>query len=257
MSEQNLSKKWIVGVSGSSGMPYALRVIDFLSDQGYQVHVVFSEAALRVLHEEMEIKCSQSTLSAKNLFHSDRDNITFYNPKDIGAWFASGSALFEGMVILPCSMATLGMIANGCGHNLIHRAADVCIKESRKLVIVPRETPLSSIHLENMLRLTNLGVKMVPAMPGFYHKPVSLSDLIDMMAMKILDTMGVSNEMSQRWGTDPKVENQNESKELPLAGAIAKTTRQGGGSVLSFPSLPLTPSVSKPFSKPANKGGGL
>lgn len=195
------SKRWIVGVSGSSGMPYALRTIEFLAQQ-YQVHVVFSEAALRVLKEETDIKTSQSSLNTLRLFGKEYQNIFFYNPKDIGAWFASGSAPFEGMVVVPSSMSTLGMIANGCGYNLIHRAADVCMKEDRKLVIVPRETPLSAVHLENMLKLTKLGVKIVPAMPGFYHKPASLQDLVDMMVMKILDSMGVENNLVNRWGAD-------------------------------------------------------
>jgi len=194
------SNRWVVGVSGSSGMPYALRIIQFLAETGYDVSVVFSESALRVLSEEQNLKTSQSTLSTQKLFGKDISGVTFYNPKDIGAWFASGSAPAAGMVIVPSSMATLGMIANGCGNNLIHRAADVCLKENRRLVIVPRETPLSQIHLENMLKLSRMGARIVPAMPGFYHQPASIQDLVDMMVMKILDSMGVPNNLVQRWG---------------------------------------------------------
>ncbi len=192
--------KWIVGVSGSSGMPYTLKLIEFLAESGYEVHIVFSDAALRVMAEEQNIKISHNGLSSKKLFGREIAGLKFYSPKDIGAWFASGSAPCDGMVIVPCSMASLGMIAHGCGNNLIHRAADVCIKEGRKLVIVPRETPLSEIHLENMLKLTRMGVKVVPAMPGFYHQPKSLQDLVDMMVMKILDCMGVDNQLVKRWG---------------------------------------------------------
>ncbi|MDZ4785863.1 MAG: flavin prenyltransferase UbiX [bacterium] len=211
-------KKWIVGVSGSSGMPYALRLIDFLSSGTDEVHAIFSEAALRVLYEELDIKCSQSTISSKILLGNERANVYFHNPKDIGAWCASGSAQSEGMVIVPCSMASLGLIANGSGNNLIHRAADVCLKEGRRLVIVPRETPLSQIHLENMLKLSRLGVRMVPAMPGFYHKPERLSDLVDMMVMKILDQMGVPNDLVKRWGVDSSDFNSKEPIVVPIKG---------------------------------------
>lgn len=208
--------KWVVGVSGSSGMPYVLRLIEFLGEQGHEAHVVFSDAALRVLAEEQNIKVSHGSLSTKKLFNRDIPGVKFYSPKDIGAWFASGSAPCDGMVIVPCSMASLGMISNGCGINLIHRAADVCIKEGRRLVIVPRETPLSEIHLENMTKLARLGVRIVPAMPGFYHQPKTLQDLVDMMVMKILDSMGVPNQLVQRWGGQ---ESANETPALiPLKG---------------------------------------
>jgi len=199
MNQKESSQKWVIGVSGSSGMPYALRLIEVMAQQGHDLHVVFSEAALRVLHEELDIKLSQSFLKSENLFDQSYKNICFYNPKDIGAWFASGSATCQGMVIVPCSMASLGMIANGCGFNLLHRAADVCLKEHRRLVIVPRETPLSEIHLENMLKLSRMGARIVAAMPGFYHKPTTLSELVDMMVMKILDSMGIENNVSTRW----------------------------------------------------------
>ncbi|MCB9030585.1 MAG: UbiX family flavin prenyltransferase [Deltaproteobacteria bacterium] len=197
--ENSRTKKWIIGITGSSGMPYALRLVDVLSQSGTELHLVFSEAALRVLQEEMEMKFSQSTLSSEKLLGEKRENIFFYNPKDIAAWFASGSAPFDGVVVVPTSMATLGMIANSCGHNLIHRAADVAMKEGRRLIMVPRETPLSPIHLENMLKLSKLGVNMVPAMPGFYHKPANLESLVDMMVMKILDVMGIESQLVQRW----------------------------------------------------------
>jgi 4-hydroxy-3-polyprenylbenzoate decarboxylase len=135
----------------------------------------------------------------RKLCGRDADNVYFYNPRDIGAKIASGSALFDGMVIVPCTMGTLGAIAHGICDNLIHRAADVTLKEGRKLVIVPRETPLSAIHLENMLSLTRVGARIVPAMPGFYHQPAQISDLVDMMVMKIFDQMGIRTDLVQRW----------------------------------------------------------
>jgi 4-hydroxy-3-polyprenylbenzoate decarboxylase len=198
-------------------MPYALRIIEFLADQGNDVSVVFSESALRVLAEEQNLKTSQSGLSTQKLFGRDIPGVSFFNPKDIGAWFASGSAPSAGMVIVPCSMATLGIIANGCGNNLIHRAADVCLKEYRRLVIVPRETPLSQIHLENMLTLSRMGARIVPAMPGFYHQPASIQDLVDMMVMKILDSMGVPNNLVKRWGGEAEPP----GALIPLKGGIA------------------------------------
>ena len=195
----NSSQKWIVGVSGASGMKYALRLIEVLSDSVAEVHIVFSEAALRVMREEEGRALSFSRLSGKTLFGRDVTNLYFYNSKDIGATIASGSALFEGMVVVPASMGTLAAIANGYSQNALHRAADVTLKEGRKLVIVPRETPLSKIHLRNMLTLAEAGASIVPAMPGFYHQPESIADLVDMMVMKILDQMKIENDLSKRW----------------------------------------------------------
>ncbi len=195
----NNSERWIVGVSGASGMRYSLRLLQVLSHTLPELHVIFSESALRVLAEEEGIKLSQSRLSTGLLFGEQHPHVIFHNPNDIGAEPASGSAPFAGMVICPCSMGTLAAVAHGMCQNLIHRAADVTIKERRKLVLVPRETPLSSIHLQNMLTLVQSGASLVPAMPGFYHQPKTLEDLISMMVMKILDQMGINNNLAPRW----------------------------------------------------------
>ena len=192
--------RWTIGVTGASGMKYALRLIEVLSGQGIESHVVFSEAALRVLAEEEGKKLSSAKFKSENLFGRELPHITFYSHRDIGAAIASGSFVTEGMVICPCSMGTLGAVASGLSQNLVQRAADVTLKEGRKLIIVPRETPLSAIHLENMLKLSKLGVKICPAMPGFYHKPKSIEDLVDMQVMKILDQMGVNSDLVRRWG---------------------------------------------------------
>lgn len=193
--------RWIVALTGASGIRYGVKLIQLLADNAEEVHVVFSDAALRVLHEEDQRSLSFRNLSPATLWSGSQKNVTFYNPRDIGATIASGSALFDGMVICPCSMNTLAAVAGGMASNLIHRAADVTIKESRRLVIVPRETPLSKIHLKNMLELSEMGVRIVPAMPGFYHQPTSIDDLVDMLVMKILDQLGVPNNIVNRWSS--------------------------------------------------------
>lgn len=217
------TRRWIVALTGASGITYGLRLVQELSKRIDELHVIFSEAALRVLAEEEGIKLSYSALSCEALIGEPLGNVQFHNPRDIGASVASGSMIFEGMAIVPCSMATLGAIACGAPQNLVHRAADVCLKEGRKLIIVPRETPLSAIHLENMLKLSRLGVTVLPAMPGFYHQPASVRDLVDMLVMKILDQMGVQNELVRRWN--------GESAAVPVAkprrGVLVGMRRDG------------------------------
>jgi len=211
--------KWIVAITGASGICYALRLIDLLSQAVAEVHVVLSDAGLRVLREEEQIKVSHSNLTSKQLLGVDRSNIYFYNPRDIGATIASGSALFEGMLIVPCTMGTLAAVSSGISANLIQRAADVTLKEGRRLIMVPRETPLSAIHLENMLKLSKLGVTIFPAMPGFYQNPQSINELVDLLVMKILDQMGVHTELVERW--QPQKE---QSQPLRIAvGPASKT----------------------------------
>ncbi len=197
-------KRWIIGLSGASGGRYALRLLEVLRDTEVELHIVVSDAALRVLAEEEGIKVSSGKLSAKKLIGTAADNFVFYNLKDIGAAIASGSFVVEGMVVVPCSMFTLAAIANGTGCNLLHRAADVVLKEGRKLIMVPRETPLSAIHLENMLKLARLGVCVLPAMPGFYHQPKTVEDLVDMLVLKITDMMGLGLGLVKRWGDKGK-----------------------------------------------------
>ncbi len=198
MERENIDR-WVVGVTGASGVRYALRLLDVLPQLVGEVHVVFSEAAVRVLNDEEGIGANSSALSYERLFGRQAANVCFYNCRDIGARIASGSMLTSGMVIIPCSMATLGALAHGIPSHLVHRAADVTMKEGRKLIVVPRETPVSQIHLQNMLTLSRCGVAVVPAMPGFYHRPASVEELVDQFVMKVLDTMGVSHALGRRW----------------------------------------------------------
>lgn len=191
--------RWVVGITGASGMPYAMRLLDLLSQKVDHVGVIISESAFRVLQEEHQTKIMPGRLTSEQLIGRQADNIEFYNQRDYAACVASGSHIISGMIIVPCSMSSLAAIAHGVNYNLIHRAADVTIKEKRKLIIVPRETPLSQIHLENMLKLAQMGVHIVPAMPGFYSKPQSIQDLIDMQVMKILDACQIESELVKRW----------------------------------------------------------
>ena len=200
MAEQRKGSRWIIGVTGASGIRYALRLLDVLATFGVEQHVIFSDAALRVLKDEEGVALSHARLSPKTLFGRNAEGLVFHNPRDIGAAVASGSFDVQGMVVCPCSMGTLASIAHGLSQNLVHRAADVTLKEGRRLVIVPRETPLSAIHLQNMLTLASLGASIVPAMPGFYHRPKSLEEIVDMQVMKILDQMGIRSDLVSRWG---------------------------------------------------------
>lgn len=193
---------WVVGVTGGSGVRYAVRLLQVLPGLIDEVHAVFSDAALRVLNDEEGIAVSSASLSLEKLCGISADNITFYNCRDIGARIASGSMLTSGMVVIPCSMATLGALAHGIPNHLVHRAADVTMKEGRSLIVVPRETPLSAIHIENMLTLARCGVKIVPAMPAFYNRPVSVEQLVDQFVMKVLDSMGVRHSLGRRWKED-------------------------------------------------------
>ena len=207
--DKNQQYPWIIGISGASGTIYGRRLIQVLSLSfpNQQLEVVISEAAFRVMREEERIKISERNPSPKQLIDCEASNIRFHTNSDIGASIASGSYKSAGMVIAPCSMATLSAVAHGYSHNLMHRAADVCMKEGRKLIIVPRETPLSQIHLENMLSLSRLGVSITAAMPGFYHQPVGILDIVDMLVMKILDQMGFDLELVTRWTSQSQPSN--------------------------------------------------
>ena len=182
-------RRIIDGVSGASGAIYAYRLIQVLADSGIEVHFVASKAGLEVL----EYECGLTMVQLTQMVHK------IYDVNRIDSAIASGSFPCESMVIVPCSMKTLGSLANGIAGNLLTRAADVTLKEGRKLVLVTRETPVHAIHLENMLKLSHAGARIVPACPGFYHRPQTIEELVDMLVGKICDALNVDNDLFERW----------------------------------------------------------
>jgi len=194
---------YTVAISGASGAPYALRVLQMLVRGGHNIYVCISGDGLSILNDEtgLALKGSESDIQKTLERHlkAKKGQIKYYDECHMYATIASGSVKVDAMVVIPCSMKTLAAIANGFASNLIERAADVMIKEKRKLIIVPRETPLSAIHLRNMATLAELGCHLIPAMPAFYHHPRKVSDMIDFIAARVLDSMGVENDLSPRW----------------------------------------------------------
>lgn len=188
----------IFGITGASGAPYAVHALRALAASERPVSLIISSHGLRLLHTEMGIQTLDALREAIGPSAWDR-YITVYDDRDRGAAPASGSAPSSGMVIIPCSMGTLSAIAAGSSRSLIERAADVALKERRKLVLVPRETPLSEIHLRNMLRVTRAGAVVLPAAPGFYHRPTTIDALVDFVVARVLDQLGVPNELAPRW----------------------------------------------------------
>lgn len=182
-------------MTGASGAPYAVRLLRALNDASVPVRLIISKTGWRLLHEELDIT-SESALREHT---GSWDNVIRYEDDDRGATPASGSAPSLGMVVCPCSMGTLASIAQGTTRSLIERAADVVLKERRKLILVPRETPYSMIHLENMLRLTQAGAVILPASPGFYHRPQSMDDLYDFVVGRILSQLGIEHRIGPRW----------------------------------------------------------
>lgn len=193
-------KPWVVGITGASGAIYGVRLIQVLLEQGIDVHLVISESGWRVLKLEHGWDASNRVTTLEHHFGQYPGNYHYHLAQDIGAGIASGSFRTSGMVICPCSMGALAAVSNGNSDNLLERAADVMLKEGRKLIIVPRETPLHQIHLENMLRLAKMGVSIIPAMPAFYHGPTSMEDMIDFVVGKVLDTMDIDHKLFRRWG---------------------------------------------------------
>ncbi|NDD62949.1 MAG: UbiX family flavin prenyltransferase [Acidobacteria bacterium] len=195
-------KRVTIGVTGASGAIYAQRLLQWLevSPAVERIDLVITQAGVRVVGEELGINVAGTDPRvAQELIGRESSKVVIHSANDIGASIASGSYLSDAMVILPCSMGTLGAIAGGVTRDLVHRAADVVLKERRLLIIVPRETPLNEIHLENMLRLARMGVRIVPAMPSFYHFPKSIDDLIDHFCHRLLDHLGIEHEQLTRW----------------------------------------------------------
>jgi 4-hydroxy-3-polyprenylbenzoate decarboxylase len=204
MNATNWSNRWVVGITGASGSIYGIRLIEELLLQSFQVHLVVTEAGWRVLKEELGWETARRTAALELRFGEalTSGTLTLHPNADIGAAIASGSFRVQGMVIMPCSMGTLASIAHGISDDLMTRAADVMLKENRQLLIVPRETPLHAIHLENMLTLSRLGVRIIPAMPAFYYKPQSMDEMVDFLVGKVMDNMGIDHDLYRRWGDE-------------------------------------------------------
>jgi 4-hydroxy-3-polyprenylbenzoate decarboxylase len=196
--------------TGASGMPYGVRLLECLLQAGVRVYLLYSQTAQIVARQEMELSLPARAKDAVEIFGT-RFGAAPGQLQAFGRdqWFApvaSGSNPADAMVICPCTMGTLGSIAAGLAGNLIERAADVALKEARKLVLVPRETPLSAIHLENMLKLSRAGAIILPANPGFYHHPQTVQELVDFVVARVLDHVGVPHSLMPRWGEPGEVD---------------------------------------------------
>lgn len=194
----------ILALTGASGVQYALRLMECLLDAGTPVYLMVSKAAQIVLSMETELKVPAKSVEMARffteLYNAKTGQVVVFSQEQWTAPIASGSHKAQSMVVCPCTTGTLAAIANGNSDNLLERAADVMLKEKRQLIMVVRETPFSQIHLENMLRLSQAGATIMPANPGFYHKPEKLEDIIDFMVSRILDHLKIEHSFLARWG---------------------------------------------------------
>ncbi|MBM4405201.1 MAG: UbiX family flavin prenyltransferase [Chloroflexi bacterium] len=200
-------RTYVIGITGASGAPYARQVLRGLLERGCHVNLIVSPAGERVVAIELGLQMKGGRAARQEQWADylavGKGSLELLPHKDFAASISSGSSPFDGMAVVPCSMGTVGRIAHGLSTNLIERAADVALKEKRRLVIVPRETPLNLIHLRNMTALAEAGAEILPAMPGFYHLPKSVDDLVNSVAGRILDRLGVENDLYAQWRGDP------------------------------------------------------
>ena len=195
-------KHYILAISGASGAVFGIRVLESIIRKS-EVHLIISSQSFSIIRHETGIDWTgkiDAEVQEKIRAYFKSRRIHYYNETDLAAPLSSGSFITDGMLVVPCSMKTLSGIANGYANNLTERAADVTIKEGRPLLLAPREMPFSAIHLENMLKLARLGVKIAPPVPAFYQKPKKLDDVVDFVAGKILDSFGISHDLFKRWG---------------------------------------------------------
>jgi 4-hydroxy-3-polyprenylbenzoate decarboxylase len=181
--------KLIVAITGASGVIYGKRLLQILKEENIETHLIVSKASEPIIEYELETNREELEKLASYV----------YDENDFNEPLASGSFLTDGMIIMPCSMKTVSGIAHGYSENLILRAADVVLKERRELILVPRETPLNIIHLRNLLELAKQGVRIIPAMPAFYHKPKKIDDLVDFIVGKVCDSLGIRHKLFERW----------------------------------------------------------
>ena len=189
----------IVAITGASGVVYAQKLLQILNQKEINIHLIISEPAIDVVYHELGIKLDKNNIDVDKLLCAKPYNVSVYQPCDVNVPIISGGFKTMGMVIVPCSMNSLCSIANGIASNIIYRAASVTLKEGRKLILVPRETPVTQIHLENMLKLANAQACILPAMPGFYHNPKTIGDQIDFIVAKILDYLSIEHEINIRY----------------------------------------------------------
>ncbi len=192
----------VLAMTGASGAPYAVELLRSLIRAGRTVHLTISPSGAQVLREELGLTVALKRFEPAVFGELGPGSLVYHHHDDFSAGIASGSFLTGGMVVSPCSMSTLASIAHGITTNLITRAADVHLKERRKLVLLPRETPLSLVHLENMTSVTRAGAVVLPAMPGWYHRPTSLDDLVRFIVSRVCDQLGVTNSLIDRWGRE-------------------------------------------------------
>jgi len=190
----------VLAMTGASGAPYAVGLLRALTGAGRAVHLTISPSGAHVLREELGVEVALGRFDPAVFGELGPGAVHYHHHADFSAGIASGSFLTGGMVVSPCSMSTLGSVAHGVTTNLVTRAADVHLKERRKLILVPRETPLSLVHLENMATVTRAGAVVLPAMPGWYHRPRGLDDLVNFVVARVCDQLGVANTLTGRWG---------------------------------------------------------
>ena len=200
-----MNKTICLALTGASGMPYGLRLLDCLLAAGCRVQLLYSQAAQVVARQEMDLELPSRPSEAKaallaRLGAVDPEKLVIFGREEWFAPVASGSNPPDAMIVCPCSMGPLAAIAQGLADKRIERAADVVLKEGRKLILVPRETPLSAIHLENMLRLARAGAVILPPSPGFYHHPQSVAEVVDFIVARVLDQLAIPHALMQRWG---------------------------------------------------------
>ena len=198
----SVSKKIVVAICGASGVIYGIRLLKALMERDHHVYLIVSKAGKQVLAHEMGYNGEDmgEFLACQGIQPRKTDRLHVLDEYDFFSPPASGSFRHDGMVIAPCTMGTLGAIASGLANNLIHRAADVCLKEKRRLILVPRETPLNIIHMENMLKVAQAGATLMPASPSFYTRAQSIDGLVDTVVARVLDHLGLSHDLMGQWG---------------------------------------------------------
>ncbi len=197
-----MKKKIIVAICGASGVIYGIRLLKALLERPTEISLVISKAGQQVLKHETDFAggAFEDYLAEKGVKKNSEAKLMEYENDNFFAPFASGSFVYDAMVVAPCTMGTLGAVASGLANNLIHRAADVCLKEKRPLILLPRETPFSTIHIENMLKVSKAGATIMPPSPSFYSHPETIEAAVDSVVARVLDHIGVGNDLVKRWG---------------------------------------------------------